>query len=320
MPVTKGIMGFVDLGTAVGAGVKLRVESAGLRAVQDITAMETIDSKYDYTAYRLGPVRIEGDISFPVPATSGVMSSVVKAAALRNSTTGQLATLPTDVIICYDDSIIYKYEKCRINTMSVTVNSEEAIGVTWSLIGTQRTTEATVSLHPQTSPERVLTWNDATISMANLNAVGSTVPTFVAANVKNFSFEINNNLTAFYGLNGSIYTVVNNIVAGKREVSGTIEAAWNGSGLQNYAYSQNTNAQRCSSNDRIKLDLTKCVGGESGTPTGSTTGLAVYFNGVIFNMEDISVTNDFFMGTQAWRAYGASGTDYKALTVDGTDM
>lgn len=348
MPVTKGVMGFVDLGSTwnIGSGGgQLRVTSAGLRAVQDITAMETIDSTYDYTAYRLGPVRVEGDIAFPVPAVGDFMLNIVKAAAERYNFGASGANIPGQlknsgsVTTYYDHTIGYTYNNCKINTMSVNIASEEAVEVTWSLIGRDRTAASgggSRAAHlDRNAPERVLTWNDTKVASASLNATtsGGSATSLSSSQVRSFSFEINNNLTAFFGLNGEIFVAAANIVAGKREVSGSIEAAWNGSGLQNYAYVMNAGGgssgspiggtHRCSSDDKLLCGFTKCTGGESGIPSFTGTALWLRFNGVVFNMEDISVTNDFFMGTQAWRAYGekvASGTPnrYSAISYNDT--
>lgn len=329
MPVTKGVMGFVDFGSAWGLGSgQIRVTSAGLKAAQDISAMETIDSQYDFTAYRLGPVRVEGDVAFPVPATSGMMENIIRKAGERHNSTGatngQLVN-KGDVTVFYDTVIGYKYEDCKINTMSINIASENAVEATWALIGTKRTT-GTRPVLQRTSPERVLTWNDVSVSSGELNALpGSSAASLNAEQVTTFSFELNNNLTAFFGLNGKIFVAPDNIVAGKREITGSIEAAWNGSGLENYAYALNAGIEsasfggvnRCSSNDKLFATFNKCTGGESGDASGSSsTEFNVRFNGVVFNMEDISVTNDFFKGTQTWRAYGEKfGNRYSAISI-----
>ena len=89
MPTTKGIMGFVQLpAPGLPSGGQLRVSSFTLKASQDVSAMETIDNNYDYTAYRYGPVRVEGDVGFPVPVDGDFFSSILKFAAERNGSTG----------------------------------------------------------------------------------------------------------------------------------------------------------------------------------------------------------------------------------------
>jgi len=317
MPTTKGIMGFVKL-TGAGALGKIRVTSLGLRASQEISAMETIDSVYDYTAYRLGPVRVEGDIAFPIPVLSNQWNAIITAGAERNNTTGQMANKTIMVEANYDHNIKYKYENCSVNTMAVSVNSEEAVEVTMNLLGTKRSTAGRQTI-ASTSPERVLTWNEVTVTTGGSMAGSSTsrVPEIPSSQVRNFSFEVNNNNTVFFGLGGEIVAVVNNIVAGKREVTGSMEIAWNqdGLGLQDFDY--NVNAENgpdyCSSNLWINMAIdSNCSSSSSPKP--------LKFHGVMYNMEEISMTNDFFMGTQTWKAYGEEGNSYRAMSLDGTSI
>ena len=328
MPTTKGIMGFVKLG---GVGLpnngELRVSSFTLKAAQDISAMETIDNNYDYTAYRYGPVRIEGEIGFPVPVGGAFFEEIVKFVAKRDgsagaggSGSGNLSTPGVAIEAAYDHAFRATFRDCKPNTLSVSIAAEEALDFSISFIGTDRVWGAGLPSLTRLSPERVLTWNDIIISAGASTGGGGVAPSpWVAgpdqsAQVRNFSFEINNNLTAFFGLNGDIFVVGSNIIAGKREITGSMEIAWNGSLLQDFAYSANTNTAFCSSAQEITMAVTNKDSG------GGANTVPVEFLGVIFNMEDISLTNDFFMGTQTWRAYGDSTNNYKALTLDGTTL
>jgi len=310
MPTTKGIMGFLRLGTLGGTG-DLRVSSMGLKASQEISAMDTIDNNYDYTAYRYGPIRVEGDVGFPVPVRGDFFESIIKLAAERDATSGRLNAPPFDVEAKYDHTIGATYRECKVNTLSVTIDAEEALDFSYSLIGTDRQWSASPAL-TRISPERMLTWDLCAISSGGTSSsVGNAIATITPAQVKNFSFEINNNLSAFFGLDGNIFVQSNNIVAGKREVSGSIEVSWNGSSLENHAYLVNQNTSKITSKQEIIMNVSRMS-----TSTTSTVSDLVRFNGVIFNMEDISMTNDFFMGTQTWRAYGDEDRSYKAISFN----
>jgi hypothetical protein len=289
MATTKGIMGLARFN-----GRTIRVTSLTLKATQDIAPSGTVDGIYDHTAYVLGPIKIEGDITFPVPATDDTFNEVMRVAVLRDDTTGTLLTRNIRVDAKYDYAIGYAYTDCQVDRLSVNVASEEAIDFTMSLIGVERIVGA--ASKDYVAPVRVLAWNDVSISGT---------PSLASEQVRNFSFEIANNTSTFYGLDGSILTNPVNIVAGKRDVTGTIEIAWNGSGLENFAYVVNQEVCRETA-DLINFDLSNCGG----------TGGGLTFLGIIFEMEDISMTNDFFMGTQNWRAYGDDGNGYKAIIVN----
>lgn len=310
MATTKGIMGYVDLGGGVG---KLRVSSLGLRASQELSPMDTIDAAYDNTAYRLGPVRIEGDMSFPIPVLNNKWLSIMKLGIERNSITGQLQNKNITVDASYDHLIGYRYEECSVNTMSVSIASEEALEVTMNLIGTKRIPSTKVPISGN-APERVLTWNEVQItSGGSMTGSGtSTGGAVVSDQVRNFSFEVNNNNTVFFALKDTIFALKDNIVAGKREVTGSMEAAWNGGGLANFAYTVNADNGKnyCQSDLWIQMDLTANCGASSALP-------AIKFWGILYNMEEISMTNDFFMGTQTWRAYGNDSNEYKAISLGG---
>jgi len=288
MATTKGIMGLARFN-----GRTIRVTSLTLKAVQDISPSGTVDGIYDHTAYVLGPIKIEGDISFPVPATDDTFNEVMRVAVLRDDTTGTLLTRNIRVDAKYDFAIGYAYTDCQVDRLSVNVASEAAIEFTMSLIGVERI-NGTAS-KDYVAPARILAWNDVAIT-------GS--PAITSEQVRNFTFEVANNTSTFYGLDGRILTNPVNIVAGKRDVTGTIEIAWNGGGLEDYAYLVNQQVCR-ETTDFIDFDLTNC----SGTSGGLT------FLGIIFDMEDISMTNDFFMGSQNWRAYGDDGNGYRAIIV-----
>jgi hypothetical protein len=280
MATTKGIMGSVtlpNLGT-------IRATQFGLKASQEISHMDTIDATWDYTAYRYGPVKVEGDVNIPIPAGSGFLLQILDFVSLRDAATGRLQNNGV-VTAAYDHTLSYNYLGCQANTASFSIQAEEAIDLSVGFIGASRAAGA-VGSKPDQAPRRVLTWDDVTF--------GSD-PIADSCQVKSFNFEINNNVTAFYGLCGDLFTIPGNIVAGKREVSGSFEAAWGeGFGFQNYAYSTNTTGPDTTT-DSLTLDV-------------RDNGL-VSFLGVIFNMEDISITNDFFVGTQAWRAFGTDGTN-----------
>jgi hypothetical protein len=287
MATTKGIMGFVNLPGAVGP---VRTTSFGLKAMQDIQSMDTIDATWDYTAYRYGPIRVEGDVSLPIPAGANILFKVLDFVSQRNPTTGRLQN-DGEVTAAYDHTLAYRYLGCQANTASFSISAEEAIDLSVGFIGASRDA-GSVNINADKQPKRVLTWDDVTFSAD----IGSgQVSGDTSCRVRTFNFEINNNVSAYYGLCGDLFTIPSNIVAGKREVSGSFEASW-GEGLpfQNYAYQTNSRGDDTTT-DSLTIDV------RNNGP--------VNFLGVIFNMEDISVTNDFFVGTQAWRAYGTDGTD-----------
>lgn len=309
MPVTKGMMGFLNLGGNQPNIGPLRVTSCGLKAAQEVSAMDTIDGTYDFTAYRLGPVKIEGDVEFPIPSGYDYLLKVLTAGAKRNAQTGLMINDNIDIDARYDYTTSYRYTGCQVNTMSFSVASEEAVSVTMNLIGLARVA-GVVAPPNYPSPQRVLTWNEVNVSSLIDGAYSKGgVTTINAPQIRNFQFEVNNNITPFFGLGGGVNGIFASLLAaGKREITGSMEIAWTGSGMEDYAYMKNVGTSSsgggmrlCTTTDTLSMSVTSACAGGSPTPSGAR------FYGIVYNMEDISMTNDFFIGTQSWRAYGVPG-------------
>jgi hypothetical protein len=338
MPTTKGIMGALNLGAGSGDPEPkfIRITSFGMKATQTLETMDTIDGVYDRTAWRVTPLSVEGDIAFPLPAnkegkttaTTPPFEQLLEFAAARQdvlagnpggstANAGDLIN-SRELLADYDNTVSYKYTGCKCNTFSMSVAAEEAVEFSMNMIGSDRQLQTDFTHIDRLSPERMLTWNDVEVIgeretgalPTSLTNLGSLV--FDSSQIRNFSFEINNNVTKFFALDGGVIAKPGNIIAGKREVTGSIEAAWNGfvdtaavtgsvpatlDNIQQF----NRDVTNTTSHNQIKVFISNS--GTLATPSGTnSTGIA--FAGVVYDIEDISMTNDFFMGTIGWKAMG----------------
>jgi len=203
----------------------------------------------------------------------------------------------------------------------MTVEKEDV--VTWDIdiIGEERERFADPTSKPPISnflsPARVLTWNDATISGFKGCGSGDN-QLFGSAQVRSFTFELNNNAERYYSLNGRLFPVDINV--SKREITGSLTLL----GLQEQLRLRAENQQdEFTRKDEIRVQL--FIGDEadlgsrdwfadSDTPPGSN---AIWFNkfmGVIFKIETMSLTNEVYETEVEWISLGSDLQNFVAIS------
>jgi hypothetical protein len=182
------------------------------------------------------------------------------------------------------------------------------------------------------SPARVLTWNDVTISGVAGCATGDSLldKLFGSAQVREFSFEINNNAERYYSLNGRLFPIDINV--SKREITGSLTLLGLQERLRARAEGQQDNFTR---KDEIRMmffvgdEAVSGIGnaavGESrdwfaitDSPIGNTENNAdpffwKKFTGVIFRIEEMTLSNEVFETTVGWLAMGNDQQGYLAI-------
>jgi len=342
-----GWVGFAKLTIPVldPQGTILRVSSADINLSQDITTPEVIDGRIDRTVYQLGPKIVEGSISMPVIAdvdpsvgspagcvTASQLTSGTAASLLDNiwcwatarSPHGRLQYADASFDIRYANHSAFHFDKCIANTLSMTTTHSEAVTFDIDVIGRSRTQsleyfQDDVFTQPNVSdflsPARVLTWNDVTVT-----GVGGCDDAFLfgSAQIRNFTFEINNNADRYYSLNGQLFPVDINV--SKREITGSLTLL----GLQDALRLRGENQQNeFTRKDEIRMMI--FIGDNASSSrdwtTNSTTPQGAGFNpifwkkftGVIFQIETMGLSNDVYETEVAWMALGNDQENYLAL-------
>jgi hypothetical protein len=308
-----GFVGFVKfIPTGAGSPITVRVQSADVKLSQEISYPDLVDGKVDQTTYQLGPQQVGGSLAFPLVHDLGTGSETGSADCGDNSSVNLAQTLwaygvqrdgygrmanQFDCVIRYADNVAYRYGGCLINTMQFTINQSEPVNVSCEVIGGGNAgaalrTEYTKELDNATNflaPVRIITWNDAQVqAWSNEN---DTTGIFQNGQVQEFNCSINNNIDRIYSLNGKLAPV--DIAAKKREVSGTIKTMGAVYKLSELAQS---NQGRFTSNSSIAF----------GYSLGNANSLywATGLYGVIFEIEEISLSTGLFQTTTKWRALG----------------
>lgn len=321
-----------------GDGTLLRVTSADINLSQEITMPDVIDGRIDRTVYQLGPKLVEGSVSLPViadvdptdfdgcPTVQDIRAGGQASTLLDHiwcwttsrGPQGRLLYSDAEFDIRYANHAAYRFDRCMVNTLSMTVTQGDVINFDINVIGRNRTkisedpTQDDPSTSPFLSPARVLTWNDATV-----NGVGGCGegPLFYSNQVREFSFEINNNADRYYTLNGILFPVDINV--SKREITGSMTLLGLADRLRNRA---ETNQDRFTQKDEVRMQLfigEEILGGRDWTNDGDPTiGNPIWFNkftGVIFQIEEVAMTNEVLESTVNWIALGNDQTNFEAL-------
>jgi len=338
----------------LGANNLLRVTGADINLSQEITKPDIIDGRIDPTVYQLGPKIIEGTLTMPLIADTqtptdwtdrecpnvqdltGIASSVLHNVwcwATARSSQGRLIYDDARLDIRYANHAGFTFDNCVINTYGLTIAQSDMISLDLAVIGRGRVQSVTASgslqyatnpvLADFLSPARVLTWNDATVNGIRGCALNGQ-HLFYSNQVREFSMEINNNADRFYTLCGSLFPI--DVTVGKREITGSLTLMGLQDRLRQLA---ETNPERFTEKNEIRLAFyvgnDRYVSFDAGFQSrdwvddqNDATHLGALWSkriqGVIFQIEEMSMTNEVFETTVNWHAMADDQSNYEAFT------
>lgn len=342
-----GWVGFVNLRSNKLGGVNniLRVTSADINMSQEITMPNVIDGRIDKTVYQMGPRLVEG--SFGLPVVADISTGGCPSVSDLSGTTGVAGSLLNNVWcwttargphgrLIYDDVVLevryanhaaFSFDTCVVNTLSMNVAQSDLVTFDINVIGRGRSPFTDPVTDPPIrdflSPARVLTWNDVTIN--GLGGCSNPDELFRSSQVREFSMEINNNADRFYTLNGSLFPMDVNV--GKREITGSLTLMGYQHRLRQLA---ETNQDRFTEKNEIRVAF--YIGNDRYTPGpagGSFTSrdwlgsnqsppsnaiFAKALTGVVFQIEEVSLTNDLLTTTVNWSGLANDQLGYQSLT------
>lgn len=319
----------------------LRVNSADINLAQEITMPDVIDGRIDRTVYQLGPKIVEGTIAMPVVAdietggcptkqdlrdqaglTGQILDNIWCWATARNSQ-GRMLYADASFDIRYANHAAFKFDNCVVNTLGMSIAHGDAVTFDINVIGRGRqpfTDPPNQEPRPSDflSPARVLTWND--VSVTALQGCGDNEGLFFSNQVREFSFEINNNADRYYTLQGSLFPADINVQ--KREISGSVTLLGMADRLR--ILSQ-TNQDRFTEKNEIRLAI--YIGEETfqggtfisrdWTGSDQAPALSIFakrFLGVVFQIEEIALSNDVLESTITWHALATDDNEYEAIS------
>jgi hypothetical protein len=210
-PAYMGFVGFVKIVPSTSGAYTIsdvphliRTTSADINLKQDVTTPDVIDSRYDRTVYQLGPMTVDGSVSFPAiyqlpnNATYTPFELMYRYAATRSSGL-KSDTAPIaegglnqfDMMVKYASSFTepneaeFNYKNCIVNTWKFSVNQSDLVTCDVDIIGINREDIAGTMKPPCRSDNvcstsgsncdstegfsigttRVVTWNDARVQL-----------------------------------------------------------------------------------------------------------------------------------------------------------
>jgi hypothetical protein len=268
-------MGYI--GSVIIFGQPVRAASSSLNATQAIEHPDVVDGRIDWTLYQLGSIDVEGDISTPV-IKSGESQSFLNLiwdwATLRDQTSGELIN-NGNVILNYSYDIGRTFNGCRINRLTLSAAAGDKVDATMNFMGTTLVEGASPGDPVDLSPARVLTWDDVDIVAEQ----------FSSCIVKEFSVDINNNLSRNFTFCRETGLFANNISTGKRNVNGSLQ-------FQGFAPTSplaTTNSGRVTSDEQLGFDF---------------DGFSQTFNHIIYEFQDISIDVGLITSSVNWYAHG----------------
>lgn len=274
-PATMGYIGAVKIGNLN----VVRTTSATLTAKQAIDHPDVIDGGVDWTLYQLRGIEIDGDVSIPVVGGSFV-AQLLGLLVRDTQGNGQL-TQPADVSISYGKALVRTFQECYVNTLELRAAAGEKLDATVNFWGTRFSTSGG-NLGGTTDVRRVLSWADITIA-------GDSV---AGCDVKEFAFNINNNLSRNYTFCAKDGFFPNNISAGKRHSSGSLT-------FQGPAPTEDSAVANANNTTPNAGDLV----------FGTTDGLSITFKNIVYEFQTIEAQPGLITSSVNWYAHAPAGQD-----------
>jgi hypothetical protein len=325
-----GFVGFVRLkygviigDTAAGAtnishgDYVVRATTADITLSQEISKPDVVDSRYDKTIYQLGPKLVDGTLAFPaiydVPEGETVnIFEVLYRYAVTRTSKGNLNDFSMDVkyaAAAEKNAAEFTYNGCIVNTWQFAVAQSDVVTCSIDVIGLTRdpnpnmippkrgdTDCSPIGTGPGSiTTTRIVTWADARVEIIG----GRLIDKIGGQYVRSFEANINNDAERFYTLNKQLFAQA--VAPRKRDVDGNLVLMGRNIDLANLAASNEFN---CRETVQVKFGFLASATGEGCT----LNDFAVTIPNTIFEIEEMSLTNDLFETTVNWHALPGAGT------------
>jgi len=315
------VIGDVTADSSFGHGdYIIRATTADITLSQEISKPDVVDSRYDKTIYQLGPKLVDGTLAFPAiydlpeGEERNIFEILYRYAATR-TTTGNLNDFDLDVkyaAAAVKNQAEFTYTGCIVNTWQFSVTQSDVVTTSIDIIGLTR--DPNPNMDPPSRPSddesctprgtgagtigttRIVTWADARVEVSG----GRLQDTVVGGQfMRSFEANINNDAERFYTLNKQLFAQA--VAPRKRDVDGNMVMMGRNPDLSNLALSNEIN---CRESVGIKFGFVASAQGEGCT----SADFAVTLPNIVFEIEELSLTNDLFETTINWHALPGAGT------------
>jgi len=327
-PAYMGYVGFVRFRPA-GDPFLVRATSSDINLKQEVSKPNVIDSRYDRTVYQLGPQEVGGTVAFPavydIQGGASVVRKMYELAVTRNND-GSLDPMEIDVRFApantFPNLSDFTFTGCIVDTWQFSVSQSEVVNISLGIIGIERIESGsqsenyTLSTFPafnfnddssgnnplRTWEEntRVITWNDARVEIVpGRDAVEAAGDTSIIGGefIRTCEVNINNNSQRFYTLNWQLFPQA--VAPTKRDVSGNLTIMGRHEVLSTIA-----RTNQFSENERsiVRFGFVPLVS------QSNSGAFGVELPNCVFEIEEMSLTNELFETTVNWSSLPAAGT------------
>jgi hypothetical protein len=199
------------------------------------------------------------------------------------------------------NSSTFKYDGCVANSLQLSVTQSDVMNISLDIVGLTRTgssaqiddPEFGVGVPDATDNSRVVTWADSRIE---INA-GDQRPIGLGGQVggqfvRSFEVNVNNNVSRFYTLNKALFAQA--VAPAKRDVQGNIVFIGRLDGLGELA---RTNENYAYEDTYINFGFKPSIG---------SSEFIRQLPNVVFQIEEMAITNDLFETTMNWHSLPAA--------------
>jgi hypothetical protein len=315
-------VGFAGLADIYGKLV--RVTNASIQAAQEITTPDPVSNVPEQPMWHVGPVMVDGSVSFPLVSDIAMSTMFEKATLKRN---GQLESADIKLIFPgtpLTPGEVRRFTECVTSRLTLSCTAGERIEVEMNVLGKSLADEAGGMDSPNTlDMTRVLTWD--MVEIVGLEDMESCL-------TREFSLELDNDCSHNFTYQSldedKRYVGARSITTGRRAVTGKLGFL----GVSPVQKRAVQNLVKTTANDST---LTISVvpgfvdhGGGEGRllrapgnvePEEDGFSLIAKCNRVVYDWQDISLAPDTVISTATWRAHGdGPGAPAAELTFPAT--
>lgn len=291
-PAPTAPVGYIGYGLIFDYPV--RSANFNVKAHQQVYNGDPVSNEVDQPVYHVGPLEVEGDVSWPLVFGDPVISKIITMTTERIATggAGTKKTLRQGSITTFfppakgTDAYSRTATGCIVNRLSFKGNAGERIEGTINVIGLNIVEDQGNRAPVPFDMGRVLTWDDVTISAA----LDKNKSRFSGCSVKEFSFEINNNVTranTYYWpeTKSGLAIAATAVVLGRRQVSGSL--TFIGSAATQAPARENILTQ--TPTDEITINMGP---------------VEAKFHRVVYELQQIDLTSGVIYGRTSFTAHG----------------
>lgn len=297
-------------GRVIVFGVPVRATTMSIDAKQPITVPEPTSNIPEQPMWHVGPVRVDGDVSFPMTSDPGIRNLFLRALEKKNK---QLE--PGEVLSEWPrgqggggpvlQPFGRRFTGCVANRLILKGVSGERIDVTMAIMGVGVDDEAIGVSPSQFDLSRVISWD-----MIEVNGVQAGRQIAETCSIREFSVEINNNCSHNFTFNfpdgDETFITARSVTTGRRQITGSLSFV----GTAPTQETAKKNLITAIPEDELIITIAPPREGNI-TDVGPAivdpserSNIEMKFKRLVYEWQDLSLSSGVVVSRVDWRAHG----------------